>query len=142
LVELTTTFFQAGNSYGRCIRHQLVGLGVAISAIVVGWELFGLIGIAIGAAIGAGTTALLLGWETVRRWPGVFRSSGPIAVWAIPLAGGLFVLRRYELAWLALAVVTLAIPAYRALLQVSTAKHRAAGRHRLRPAGWAGGPVE
>ncbi|MFC4472672.1 hypothetical protein ACFPH6_50870 [Streptomyces xiangluensis] len=64
-INLLATFFQAVNDRS-CLRRQLVGLLVFVVALLVGWQVGGVVGLAIGGTCGTITAMLLLGHRLIR----------------------------------------------------------------------------
>ncbi len=101
-IILITALFQATDDYS-CLPWLAGGLTGYIAALLAGWRLDGIVGLAAGSAAGALVTLALLQYRLARR--------GEVTLTRIPLAepivtAGLLVLvRPYPAAWLALAVL-------------------------------------
>jgi glycosyltransferase involved in cell wall biosynthesis/O-antigen/teichoic acid export membrane protein len=95
LVSLLATFYQSSGLHRRALRLQGAGLAIHLPALLVGWFLGGVVGLAIGAVVGAGASAFLLYRDARRRWVG--ERSGRLALpWPT---------------WSLLAVVLMSVPA-------------------------------
>jgi len=102
-ILLITAFFQAADDYS-CVPWLAIGLTGYVAALLAGWRLGGITGLATGSAAGALATLALLRYRLARR-------EGPGTLTRIPLAepivtgGLLLLLRPYPAAWLALAAL-------------------------------------
>jgi hypothetical protein len=97
-INLVVTFSQAADDYA-CARHQVVGLVVYTLALLAGWHVDGVRGLAVGGALGSvGALALLL-VRLIRRQGTVFLSRIPV-VEPLLSAGVLVLLHPYPLVWL------------------------------------------
>lgn len=122
-ISLVTAFFQAANDYG-CLKWLGLGALGYVGALLVGWRADGVLGLAVGACIGAGITLCLLGIRLVRQ-------QGLAVVGQVPLLEPvaavivLFLLRGYPVFWLAGTV----------LIGLRTKGHffRPGARHRKTP---------
>ncbi len=102
-IILITAFFQAADDYS-CLPWLAVGLTGYIAALLAGWRLGGIVGLAAGSAAGALVTLALLQYRLARRGGRVTLTRIPLAE-AIVTAGLLVLVRPYPVAWLALAVL-------------------------------------
>jgi O-antigen/teichoic acid export membrane protein len=100
-ISLITAFFQAADDYS-CLWWLGAGLAGYVGALVAGWRIDGIVGLAVGGALGAAASLVLIGYRLVRRqgrgvlaWVPVVQ---PMAMGAV-----LMVLRPYPLLWLAAA---------------------------------------
>ncbi|MFF7790418.1 hypothetical protein [Streptomyces sp. NPDC007991] len=97
-VNLAVTFSQAVDDYA-CARWQIVGLVGYTLAILAGWHIDGVRGIAVGGTLGAaGALALLLG-RLVHRQGTAFLRRTPLLE-PMLLAAVLVLLRPFPLVWL------------------------------------------
>lgn len=62
---LATAFFQAANDYS-CLRWLTAGLAGYVVALLAGWKIDGVTGLAAGGAIGATATLLIMSYRLVR----------------------------------------------------------------------------
>jgi O-antigen/teichoic acid export membrane protein len=97
-INMLATFFQAVSDYS-CAWWLLAGLACYVAALLTGWALGGITGLAIGSALGTTAALGLLGYRFHRRL-------GPGLLARLPVAGPvitavvLIVLRRYPVPWL------------------------------------------
>jgi len=127
LVELQTTFFQAGGQYRTCVRRQGAGVAVSLVAVPLAWSAWGVTGIAVAACLGATVSAALLVQAAGRTWPGSRPGSARGYALVVALTAVLLVLRTQPLLWLLAAGVVLAVCAWSVFLR-PTADPVAAGR--------------
>ncbi|MFI7546850.1 PIG-L family deacetylase [Actinoplanes sp. NPDC049599] len=104
VVGLITAYLQALQRYRTAIPVQVGGLLVSAAAIAAGWRVGGPAGVAVGAALAAAGTAIVLqvlAHGSGRRWNPV-----PLRSLVLPaaLAAVLLPLRAYPKAWLVAAV--------------------------------------
>lgn len=64
-ISLITTFFQAANDYS-CLRWLSAGLTVYVIALVAGWRIDGVAGLAAGGAFGSAVALGTMGYRLVR----------------------------------------------------------------------------
>ena len=102
-VNLITTFFQATDDYS-CLWWQGVGLAGYVAALLVGWEAGGITGLAIGSALGAICTLVLVGFRLLRRQGRSTIAGVPLAEPAA-VAALLILLRPYLVPWLVAATL-------------------------------------
>jgi O-antigen/teichoic acid export membrane protein len=112
-INMLATFFQAVSDYS-CAWWLLAGLACYVAALLTGWAVGGITGLAIGSALGATAALGLLGYRFHRRL-------GPGLLARLPVAGPvitavvLIVLRRYPVPWLLAAAAVGLIAAVRFL---------------------------
>jgi O-antigen/teichoic acid export membrane protein len=102
-ISLVTAFFQAADDYS-CLWWLAAGLTGYIGALLAGWRVDGITGLAAGGALGASTAMVLAGWQLARRQGrGVFA----LVPFAEPViaAAFLIILRPHVLPWLAAATL-------------------------------------
>ncbi|MFF9804057.1 hypothetical protein ACF1G5_02820 [Streptomyces coeruleorubidus] len=97
-VNLTVTFSQAVDDYA-CARWQIVGLAGYTLALLAGWHLDGVRGIAIGGALGAAAALALLLGRLVHRQGTAFLRRTPLLE-PLLLTAVLVLLRPFPLVWL------------------------------------------
>jgi glycosyltransferase involved in cell wall biosynthesis/O-antigen/teichoic acid export membrane protein len=102
-VILITAFFQAADDYS-CVPWLAIGIAGYVAALLAGWRLDGVTGLAAGSAAGALVTLALLRYRLGRREGRGPRTRIPIAE-LIVTAALLVLLRPYPVVWLALAAV-------------------------------------
>jgi glycosyltransferase involved in cell wall biosynthesis len=103
-VALVTAFFQAKDDYS-CIPWLGAGLAGYVAVLLAGWRIGGIMGLAIGTALGAAAIAALLGYRLVRReGRGIFARISLVE--PIVTAGALILLRPYPVPWIAVATLT------------------------------------
>ncbi|MFI8890222.1 lipopolysaccharide biosynthesis protein [Streptomyces paradoxus] len=97
-VNLAVTFSQAVDDYA-CARWQIAGLVVYTAALLAGWRIDGVRGIAVGGALGAAAALALLLGRLLRRQGTAFLRRTP---WVEPLLLTvlLVLLRPFPLVWL------------------------------------------
>jgi len=130
-VALVTAFFQAANDYS-CLPWLGAGLLGYVAALLSGWRVGGVTGLAIGAALGTVATLTLLGYRLVRRHG---RWLLPPVLLAEPVAatGVLVLLRSHLLLWLtaaALIGVRAGVRFLRPAADHEPGRHRAAPKNR------------
>ena len=100
-ISLVTAFFQAANDYS-CLWWLGGGLAGYVGALLIGWRINGVIGLAAGGALGATATLAIVGYRLVRRRGRVVlawvRLIEPMVAAAV-----LIVLRPYPFLWMATA---------------------------------------
>lgn len=64
-ISLVTTFFQAANEYS-CLKWLGAGLTGYVAAMLIGWRMAGVVGLAAGGAVGSMVAFLLIGYLLVR----------------------------------------------------------------------------
>ena len=64
-ISLVTTFFQAANEYS-CLKWLGAGLAGYVVAMLMGWQIAGVIGLAAGGALGSMAAFVLMGYLLVR----------------------------------------------------------------------------
>ena len=124
-IGLATAFFQAADDYS-CLKWLSAGLVGYVAALLAGWRIDGVAGLAAGAAIGSSATLLVLGYRLIRTQGRV------VLAWVhigdpLMAAAVLFALRPHLLLWMAAA----ALVGSRAILRFL----RPEGRKKARPAG-------
>ncbi|MEU6468282.1 lipopolysaccharide biosynthesis protein [Streptomyces massasporeus] len=97
-VNLAVTFSQAVDDYG-CSRWQVAGLVVYTLALLAGWHIDGVEGLAIGGAVGVTAALALLLGRLVRRQGTAFLRHTPL-VEPLLLAALLVLLRPFPVVWL------------------------------------------
>jgi O-antigen/teichoic acid export membrane protein len=102
-ISLITAFFQAADDY-TCLRWLSVGLGVYIAALLAGWKLAGISGLAAGGTLGSAVALGIIGYRLVRQRGFAVFTRVPL-IETIVITGLLMLLRNYFLLWLALAIV-------------------------------------
>lgn len=112
-LNLAATLFQAIDDF-RCLRAQLLGFGVYLAALLVGWRVGGVVGYAAGTALGTVVAAALLVGRLVRR-QGTEILTRPVLTESLLVIGVLVVLRPLPVAWLAAALIIAARTAVRFL---------------------------
>ncbi|MGD0394571.1 MAG: glycosyltransferase [Acidimicrobiales bacterium] len=120
LVNLTTTYFQAAGIYRRTTYLLTIGVVTCGLLDVVGLMIHGILGLAIGVAVGGTLVAGTLIRDISRVWPGTLgRLAGPAAVITVACLP-LFLLRGDVLLWALWASVCGVIFCFRGLLTVSS----------------------
>ena len=127
-VSLVTAFFQAADDYS-CLPWLGAGLLGYVAALLGGWRLDGIPGLATGAALGAAATLTLLSWRLVRREGRGLVAGLPLAEPAVA-AGVLAALRPHLELWV-MAATLLGLRAGLRFLRPDP--HREPGRHRAAP---------
>ncbi|MFJ9723879.1 lipopolysaccharide biosynthesis protein [Streptomyces sp. NPDC101209] len=118
-INLVSTFFQAVNDQS-CQSRQAAGVLLFVTGLVIGWQVGGVLGLAIGGCCGAVVALLLLVRLLVRRQgAGVFAQL-PL-VEPVVLTCVLVALRPVPAAWLVAATVTGVTAAVRFLRHRATA---------------------
>jgi glycosyltransferase involved in cell wall biosynthesis/O-antigen/teichoic acid export membrane protein len=103
-VALVTAFFQAKDDYS-CIPWLGAGLAGYVAVLLAGWRIGGIMGLAIGMALGAVATVALLGYRLVRReGRGIFARISVTEL--IATAGALILLRPHPVPWIVVATLT------------------------------------
>lgn len=103
-ISLATAFFQAANDYS-CLWWLGAGLAGYVGALLLGWRIAGITGLAAGGALGAVTALALITYRLARlqgRTVFAMVTLGEPVVIAAVLA----VLRPHPALWLAAAIVT------------------------------------
>jgi O-antigen/teichoic acid export membrane protein len=104
-ISLLTAFFQAADDYAT-IRWLAPGLAGYVAALLAGWRIHGIVGIAIGAAAGTTGTLILLGYRLLRREGyAPFRAVPLTLAETLAAAAVLFLLRPHLYLWLAAAAL-------------------------------------
>jgi hypothetical protein len=104
-VSLLTAFFQAKDDYSS-LRWLGPGLVGYVAALLVGWRIDGIVGIAAGAALGTMGALLLLGQRLLRHEGyAPFRAIPLTLLEALAVAAVLFLLRPHLDLWLAAAAL-------------------------------------
>ncbi|WP_149182503.1 lipopolysaccharide biosynthesis protein [Streptomyces sp. TRM49041] len=116
-INLLATFFQAVNDRS-CLRRQGIGLLLFTVALLVGWRVGGILGVAIGGTCGTVTALLLLAHRLVRAQGFAVFTRLPLAE-PLLVIGALLVLRPFPAVWLAAATAAGTLAAVRFL------RHRA-----------------
>lgn len=102
-ISIVTAFFQAEGDYS-CLPWLGAGLLGYTAALLTGWRIYGIVGLAVGAAIGSVAALTTLGYRLVRRQgPGVFARVSliePVTATAV-----LILVRQHPLLWLTAAVI-------------------------------------
>lgn len=124
-VGLVTAFFQAADDYS-CLPWLGAGLVGYIGALLAGWRIEGITGLAAGAAVGAVVMLMLLGYRLTRQEGRALLTRIPIAE-PVAVAGILVLLRPHPLLWLTAAALA-GLRAGLRFLRPSTL--RLPGRHR------------
>jgi O-antigen/teichoic acid export membrane protein len=98
-ISLITAFFQAADDYS-CMRWLGVGLTGYVGAMLAGWRVHGIIGLAAGGALGAAAALALMSYRLVRQ-----QGRGVLALIGLvepaTAAVVLIVLRPYPFPWMA-----------------------------------------
>jgi O-antigen/teichoic acid export membrane protein len=100
-ISLVTTFFQAADDYS-CLWWLGAGLIGYTGALLTGWRVDGIRGLAVGGALGAAAALALAVYRLVRRHGLAVLAQVPLAE-PVVAAAVLIVLRPYPLLWLAVA---------------------------------------
>jgi O-antigen/teichoic acid export membrane protein len=104
-LSLLTAFFQAADDYSS-IRWLAPGLAGYVVALLAGWRIHGIVGLAVGAAAGTTGALLLLGYRLLRREGfAPFRAVPLTLAETLAVAAVLFVLRPHLYLWLAVAAL-------------------------------------
>jgi O-antigen/teichoic acid export membrane protein len=104
-ISLLTAFFQAADDYSS-IRWLAPGLAGYVVALLVGWRIHGIVGIAVGAAAGTMGALLLLAYRLLRREGfAPFRAVPLTLLETLAAAAVLFLLRPHLDLWLAAAAL-------------------------------------
>jgi len=126
-IGLVTSYFQATDDY-KCLRWLGGGLVAYVLALLVGWRIEGITGLALGGSIGAVLTLLMMSFRLAsgRGW-GVFARIALLT----PLVSAmvLVLLHRYPYVWLTFACLI--------GIQSVVGFVRPGARHRRQP-GWEG----
>jgi O-antigen/teichoic acid export membrane protein len=102
-LSLLTAFFQAADDYSS-IRWLAPGLAGYVVALLAGWRIHGIVGVAVGAAAGTTGALLLLGYRLLRREGfAPFRAVPITLAEALAATAVLFLLRPHLYLWLAAA---------------------------------------
>ncbi|MFF8293209.1 glycosyltransferase [Streptomyces sp. NPDC016309] len=102
-INLISTFFQAVNDR-TCLRIQAAGLVIFMAALLTGWQLGGVRGLAVGGAFGSVAAMVLLGHRLARAHGFSLVSHLPL-VEPVVVVGALFALRSLPVWWLVAAVM-------------------------------------
>jgi O-antigen/teichoic acid export membrane protein len=102
-VNLAVTFFQAANDY-RCVRWQAAGVLGYLLALLAGWRVHGVLGLAVGAACGSAFALALMVHQLIRQH-GRHAFAGTPFLEPFLLAGALVLLRPHPLLWLMAAAL-------------------------------------
>ena len=104
-LSLLAAFFQAADDYAS-LRWLGPGLAGYVAALLAGWRIDGITGIAVGAALGAMGALLLLGSRLLRREGyAPFRAVPRTLLESLVVAGVLVLLRPHLDLWLAAAAL-------------------------------------
>ncbi|WP_328907901.1 hypothetical protein OG230_35610 [Streptomyces sp. NBC_00234] len=103
-INLASTFFQAVNDRS-CLRRQAAGLLVFVAALLAGWHIGGVLGLAIGGACGSVAALLLLVHRLVRTHGLRVFPRIPLVEPAL-VTGALLLLRPLPVMWLIAATAT------------------------------------
>jgi O-antigen/teichoic acid export membrane protein len=104
-LSLLTAFFQAADDYSS-IRWLAPGLAGYVVALLAGWRIHGIVGIAVGAVAGTMGALVLLGYRLLRREGfAPFRAVPLTLAETLAAAAVLFVLRPHLYLWLAAAAL-------------------------------------
>ncbi len=102
-LSLLAAFFQAADDYSS-LRWLVPGLAGYVAALLAGWRIDGITGIAVGAVLGMMGALLLLGYRLLcREGYAPFRAVPLILLESLAMAGVLFLLRSHLDLWLAAA---------------------------------------
>jgi len=102
-VSLVTAFFQAADDYS-CIWWLGAGLAGYVAALLAGWRVGGITGLAAGGALGAMVALTLMGCRVVRRQGSEVLARVPL-VELVVVAGVLVLLRPHPVLWLVAATM-------------------------------------
>jgi hypothetical protein len=103
-ISLMTAFFQAADDYS-CLAWLGAGLAGYVAALLGGWQVDGITGLAAGGALGTALAAVLLGGRLARRQG--YGVLARIPALELAAAAGLLVAcRPHPLLWLAAAALT------------------------------------
>ncbi|MGW4705699.1 lipopolysaccharide biosynthesis protein [Streptomyces sp. NPDC004285] len=113
-LALLVTFAQAVNDYG-CLRTLLAGLAVYVTALLTGWAVGGVLGMAVGGLCGTVTALVLIAVRHARRHGfGVAeRPFGRVVLPLLALAAAMALLSPHTLAWFGAALVVTAVALWR-----------------------------
>jgi O-antigen/teichoic acid export membrane protein len=104
-ISLLTAFFQAADDYS-ILRWVGGGLAGYVAALLAGWRIDGVVGVAIGAALGTTGALFVLGCRLLRReGRAPFRGVSATLAESLVVAGLLIVLRPHLDLWLAFAAL-------------------------------------
>ena len=104
-ISLLTAFFQAADDYS-VLRWVGAGLAGYVAALLAGWRIDGVVGVAIGAAFGTTGALSVLGYRLLRREGRTpFRGVSATLAESLVVAGLLIVLRPHLDLWLAFAAL-------------------------------------
>ncbi|SDI78984.1 Glycosyltransferase involved in cell wall bisynthesis [Frankineae bacterium MT45] len=120
LVELVSTFYQAQAVYRPALARQSAGLLVSLIAVPLGWHWGGLIGVAIGALLGAAASVLLLAIDSHRRWGVALLPLRGFWIPATVLATTLSVGRLSPPVWIVLSGLVLGVQGYRTFFRAGS----------------------
>jgi glycosyltransferase involved in cell wall biosynthesis/O-antigen/teichoic acid export membrane protein len=130
-ISLITAFFQAADDYS-CLKWLGAGLVAYALALLAGWRIDGVRGLAIGGAIGTALTLGLIGYRLGRRQGYGVLARIPV-IEALVAAVILALLRSYPWPWLAAAIIV-GLRSVMGFAQPSGARHN--GAPRWVPPGW------
>ena len=102
-ISLVTAFFQATDDYS-CLWPLVAGVTVYAAALLAGWRIGGIEGLAAGAATGCAVTLLLLGYRLVRREGRGLLARLPV-IEGLAAAALLLLVRQFPAVWLLAAAL-------------------------------------
>nr|WP_269330467.1 oligosaccharide flippase family protein [Kineosporia babensis] len=105
-VQLVITFYQGRGEYRIALTCQLVSGLIAVAAILTGFQLGGIVGLAIGAFVGTTFSVAVLMVCATRLWPGSVRLSKSAVVAAAVLVVALGLASQYPVVWIAACLGT------------------------------------
>lgn len=112
-IELVTTFYQGRGAYRPSLVYQVGAATVSVAAMLTGYRLDGLVGLAIGALTGALTGAGGLLVDSAGRWPGAVRLPLRGVLLTAALTAALSVAARQPLVWIICCLATAAWTVHR-----------------------------
>lgn len=104
-VALLTVFFQADRRYLLSARAQLFGLAVHVVALLAGFTLGGVVGLAAGAVVGSAATVVALVVSAPPSWRPAVRPSARLLAACAVLLLVLLALARVPVAWFVVAAL-------------------------------------